>query len=59
MSSSPEDHSLSFQYTDDKDDECFDMAFNKKRADDRKDLDVKQICDMHGGLSAELAGVDQ
>eukprot|EP00913_Durusdinium_trenchii_P024115 g22648.t1 len=32
------EHSLSFQYNGQQDDESFDMAFNKKRADDRKDL---------------------
>ncbi|CAE8717715.1 unnamed protein product, partial [Polarella glacialis] len=32
-----EDHSLSFDYTGDGDDENMDMAFNKKRADDRKE----------------------
>ena len=37
MHCSWEDHSLSFQYTGQNDDESFDMAFNKKRADDRKD----------------------
>jgi len=31
------DHSLSFDFEDDKDDECIDLAFNKKRADDRKE----------------------
>jgi len=31
------DHSLSFKYTGAKDEEAFDMAFNKKRADDRKE----------------------
>ncbi|CAE7561257.1 top2 [Symbiodinium natans] len=31
------EHSLSFEYTGQNDDEAFDMAFNKKRADDRKE----------------------
>eukprot|EP00930_Biecheleria_cincta_P055333 TRINITY_DN41660_c0_g1_i1.p1 TRINITY_DN41660_c0_g1~~TRINITY_DN41660_c0_g1_i1.p1 ORF type:complete len:1305 (-),score=290.22 TRINITY_DN41660_c0_g1_i1:447-4361(-) len=30
-------HSLSFKYTSEVDDEALDMAFNKKRADDRKE----------------------
>eukprot|EP00931_Biecheleriopsis_adriatica_P065490 TRINITY_DN40011_c0_g1_i1.p1 TRINITY_DN40011_c0_g1~~TRINITY_DN40011_c0_g1_i1.p1 ORF type:complete len:1312 (+),score=354.61 TRINITY_DN40011_c0_g1_i1:417-3938(+) len=31
------DHTLSFGYSGKEDDELFDMAFNKKRADDRKE----------------------
>merc|ERR1719424_12597 len=31
------DHELAFKWTSQKDDEAIDLAFNKKRADDRKD----------------------
>ena len=37
-----QDHSLSFEYTGQNDDEAFDMAFNKKRADDRKDATIER-----------------
>merc|ERR1719183_2444849 len=32
-----DDHGLTFQWTGEADDEAIDLAFNKKRADDRKD----------------------
>merc|ERR1719428_2323494 len=31
------DHELCFKWTSSRDDEAIDLAFNKKRADDRKD----------------------
>lgn len=31
------DHRMSFKWTNDRDDEAIDLAFNKKRADDRKE----------------------
>lgn len=32
-----ENHEIKFKYEDDQDGECIDLAFNKKRADDRKE----------------------
>lgn len=54
-----EEHSLSFKYMGENDDESFDMAFNKKRADDRKDNTFHAVTRLNVSAVFHLAGMDQ